>query len=82
MSIQIFLTKIRKTLVVIQRARRYMYAFLIGDYNINTKDGIECKSTLTNDFINLMSLYSYKKLICVTTRVINNYHGICETKRN
>ena len=48
------------------------YAFLIGDYNINTIDELKCKSTLTNEFINLMSLYSYKKLISVPTRVINN----------
>ena len=57
-------------LVAIQRERKY--AFLIGDYNINTMDEFKCKSTSTNEFINLMSLYSYKKLISVLTRVINN----------
>ena len=44
----------------------------VGDCNINTMDESKCKSTLTNAFINVMSLYSYKKLICVPTRVVNN----------
>ena len=54
----IFNKNLEKTHVALKRERRYMYAFLIGDYNINTKDEIKCKSTLTSDFINLMSLYS------------------------
>ena len=54
-------------LVAIQKERQY--AFLIGDYNM---DELKCKSTLTNEFINLMSLYSYKKLISVPIRDINN----------
>ena len=57
-------------LVAIQNERKQ--TFLIGDYNINTMDELKCKSTLTNEFIHLMSLYSYKKLISVPTRVINN----------
>ena len=57
-------------LVVMQKERRY--AFLIGEYNINTKTELQSKFTLSNDFIDLMSLYSYRKLISVLTRVINN----------
>ena len=41
-------------------------------------DELRCKSTLTNEFINLMSLYSYKKLISVPTRVINNSSTIID----
>ena len=63
-------------LVAIQKERKY--AFLIGDYNINTMDELRCKSTLTNEFINLMSLYSYKKLISVPTKVINNSSTIID----
>ena len=57
-------------LVAIQKERKY--ASLIDDYNINTMDEFKCKSTLTIKFINLMSLYSYKKLIIVPKRVIKN----------
>ena len=64
-------------LAAIQQERKY--AFLIGDYNINTMDELKCKSTLTNEFINLMSLYSYKKLISVPTRVINNSSTVTDT---
>ena len=69
-NIDIFNKHLEKMLVAIQKARKFV--FLIGDYNINTIDELICKSTLTNDFVNLMSLYSYKKLICVPTRAINN----------
>ena len=66
----IFNKHLEQMLVAIQKERKY--AFLIGDYNINTMDELKCKSTLTNEFINLMSLYSYKKLISVPTRVIKS----------
>ena len=56
-NIDIFNKHLEKMLVAIQKERKY--AFLIGDYNINTMDELRCKSTLTNEFINLMSLYSY-----------------------
>ena len=69
-NIDNFNKHLEKMLVAIQTERKY--AFLIGDYNINTMDELKCKSTLSDKFINLMSLYSYKKLISVPTRVINN----------
>ena len=56
-NIDIFNKHLEKMLVAIQKERKY--SFLIGDYNINTMDELRCKSTLTNEFINLMSLYSY-----------------------
>ena len=75
-NIDIFNKHLEKMLVAIQNERKY--AFLIGDYNINTMDELKCKSTLTNDFVNVMSLYSYKKLICIPTRVINNSSTILD----
>ena len=54
------------------------YAYIIGDYNINTLNVPSCKSTKIHDthskksFVNLMSSYSYNKLICLTTRVIKD----------
>ena len=77
-NINIFNKRLEKIFIAIQKERKY--AFSIGDYNINTKDELQCKSTLTNDFINLhvMSLYSYKKLISVPTRVINNSSTVIE----
>ena len=34
------------------------YAYIIGDYNINTLNVPSCKSTRLHDFVNLMSSYS------------------------
>ena len=48
------------------------YAYIIGDYNINTLNVPSCKSTKIHDFVNLMSSYSYNKLICLPTRVIKD----------
>ena len=48
------------------------YAYIIGDYNINTLNVPSCKSTKIHDFVNLMSSYLYNKLICLPTRVIKD----------
>ena len=41
----IFNKHLEKMLIAIQKERKY--AFLTGDYNINTMDELKCKSTLT-----------------------------------
>ena len=52
--------------------KKKKYAYIIGDYNINTLNVPSCKSTKIHDFVNLMSSYSYNKLICLPTRVIKD----------
>ena len=39
---------------------------------VNTLNVPSCKSTKIQDFVNLMSSYSYNKLICLPTRVIKD----------
>ena len=48
------------------------YAYIIGDYNINTLNVPSCKSKKIHEFVILMSSYSYNKLICLPTRVIKD----------
>ena len=45
---------------------------------INTLNELLCKFLLTQDFINLMASYSYKKLICMPTRVINGSSSLLD----
>ena len=54
----------------IEKEKKYVY--LLGDFNINTLDEAHTKSTLVQDFINIMSSYSYCNLISMPTRVIKN----------
>ena len=54
------------------------YAYFLGDYNINTLNELLCKSSLTQDFINLMPSYSYDNLICMPTRVINGSSSLLD----
>ena len=52
--------------------KKKKYAYIIGDYNINTLNVPSCKSKKIHDFVNLMSTYPYNKLICLPTRVIKD----------
>ena len=61
-SIDIFNEKLEILLNKIGKEKKY--AYIIGDYNINTLNVPSCKSTKIHDFVNLMSSYSYNKLIC------------------
>ena len=54
------------------------YAYFLGDYNVNTLNELLCKSSLTQDFINLMASYSYNNLICMPTRVINGSSSLLD----
>ena len=69
-SVDIFNTIVERILNIIQKERKY--AYFLGDFNINTIQELQSKSTLTHDFINLMSTYSYRKLINVPTRVVGS----------
>ena len=69
-SIDIFNEKMEILLNKIGKEKKY--AYIIGDYNINTLNGPSCKSTKIHDFVNLMSSYSYNKLIRLPTRVIKD----------
>ena len=69
-SIDIFNEKLEILLNKIGKEKKY--AYIIGDYNINTLNVPSCKSTKIHDFVNLMSSYSYNKLICLPTRVIKD----------
>ena len=48
------------------------YALYIGDFNIDIKIESQTVSTLTEEFINLLSSYSYEKLITLPTREIGS----------
>ena len=58
--------------------KKKIYVYIIGDYNINTLNVPSCKSTKIHDFVNLMSSYSYNKLICLPTRVIKDSSTLLE----
>ena len=55
---------------IIQKEKKY--AFYIGDFNIDTKIESQTVSTLTEEFINLLTSYSYEKLITLPTREIGS----------
>ena len=44
------------------------YAFLMGDYNVNTLEEIYERKSLIQDFTNIFSLHYYHKLINLSTR--------------
>ena len=52
---------------------------LLGNYNINTLNELQFKSSLTQNFINLMASHSYNKLICMPTRVINGSSSLLDS---
>ena len=75
-STKIFTENMEKILNIIHKENKY--AYFLGDYNINTLNELLCKSSLTQDFINLMASYSYNKLICMPTRVINSSSSLLD----
>ena len=44
------------------------YAFLMGDYNVNTINELKSGTTSVHDFSNIFSTYYYHKLINLPTR--------------
>ena len=65
-KLKCFNSNLEKLLNAIKKENKY--AFLMGDYNVNTIN--ELKSVLTHmqDFSNMLSTYYYHKLINITTR--------------
>ena len=75
-STKFFTEDMENILNIIHQENRY--AYFLGDYNINTLNELLCKSSLTQDFINLMPSYSYDNLICMPTRVINGSSSLLD----
>ena len=44
------------------------YAFIMGDYNVNTMNKLKSATTQIHDFSNIFSTYYYQKLINIPTR--------------
>ena len=70
MDVSIFNKNLDLIISVIEKEKKYVY--LLGDFKINTLGEAHTKSTVVQDFINIMSSYSYCKLIGMPTRVIKN----------
>ena len=75
-STKIFTEDMENILNIIHQENKY--AYFLGGYNINTLNELLCKSSLTQDFINLMPSYSYDNLICMPTRVINGSSSLLD----
>ena len=75
-SIDIFNSNIETILKLIQKEKKY--AYLIGDYNINTLNETNVVSHEISEFVTLMSSYSYHKLINVPTRVIKTSSSLLD----
>ena len=75
-SIDIFNSDIETILKLIQKEKEY--AYLIGDYNINTSNETNVVSHEISEFVTLMSSYSYHKLINVLTRVIKTSSSLLD----
>ena len=67
-SLTDFNGNLENLLVKIDREKKY--AFLSGDYNVNTLHELSCHASATQDFINLFSSSGYQKLISKPTRVV------------
>ena len=67
LSTDIFNKQFERVMDIIQKN-----AFYIGDFNIDTKIESQTVSILTEEFMNLLSSYSYKKLITLPTREIGS----------
>ena len=67
-SLTDFNGNLENLLVKIDREKKY--AFLSGDYNVNTLHELSCHASATQDFINLFSSFGYQKLISKPTRVV------------
>ena len=72
-----FNIELEKILVKINKERKY--AFIIGDYNVNTLLETNSNSKLVQDFINIFSSYYYQKLInLLPTREIKLSHSLLD----
>ena len=65
-QIQYFNTELEKLLNIIKKENKY--AFLMGDYNINTLNEMRETTTHIQDFTNIMSSNYFHKLINIATR--------------
>ena len=65
-KIKNFNIELEKLLNKIKKGKKY--AFLMGDYNINTLSEINRNSNQTQEFINIFSTYYYHKLISLPSR--------------
>ena len=75
-SIDIFNSNIETILKLIQKEKKY--AYLIGDYNINTLNESNVVSPEISEFVTMMSSYNYHKLINVPTRVIKTSSSLLD----
>ena len=75
-SIDIFNSNIETIVKLVQKEKKY--AYLIGDYNINTLNETNAVSPEISEFVTLMSSYSYRKLINVPTRAIKTSSSLLD----
>lgn len=75
-SLQIFNDKLDKLLDTISKEKKY--AYLMGDYNINTKVEIIGSTQLTQQFSNIFLTHQYKKLITLATRERNETSNLID----
>ena len=57
--------------LLVKKKEKKKYAFLMGDYNVNTILETHNNPKLVQDFINMFSSYYYHKLINLPTRQRN-----------
>ena len=65
-KLKCFNTQLEKLLNAIKKENKY--AFLMGDYNVNTINELKSGTTSVHDFSNIFSTYYYHKLINLPTR--------------
>ena len=75
-TIDIFNSNIETLLKLIQKEKKY--AYLIGDYNINTLNESNVVSPEISKCVTMMSSYNYHKVINVPTRVIKSSSSILD----
>ena len=65
-KLKCFNTNLEKLLNKIKKEKKY--AFLMGDYNVNTLNELKSSTTQMQEFTNLFSTYYFHKLINISTR--------------
>ena len=70
MHFSAFNDELDKMLGIIQEEKKY--AYILGDFNVNTLDELTGRSLDCQTFINLFSAHYHRKLIDVPTRVVEN----------
>ena len=65
-KVKCFNCNLEKLLNAIKKEKKY--AFLMGDYNVNTINELKSATTHMHDFSNIFSTYYYHKLINIPTR--------------